>query len=365
MAKKTGPQRPADSRAARAELKRVDEEIVKALHRRAELARQVGQARPPADDKPLLPDDDEPWLDWVESRSVGPMPRGTVRAVFREILSGCRALVRRLRIAHLGPYFSYSHLAAMRRFGQEVEFLPVGTIAAVFEEVHAGHADFGLVPIENSTDGRVSDTLDMFTRLPMRICGEVELPIRHALLARCRRDEIHEVCSKPQALSQCRNWLAKHLPDAQGVEVTSTSTAAEMAAKKPGTAAIASVQAGVHFGLEVLAERIEDNPANTTRFSIIGHESAPRTGKDKTAMMFHLEDRPGALADALGIVRRNRVNLTWIESFPIPGPDRAYLFFVEMEGHETDPRVRRATAALRQKTLRLEILGSFSVAPAD
>jgi len=348
-----------------ADLNRCDAALVEALGRRAELAQALGKLCPNQNGAMPLATEEAQWLDALVAQSTGAMPSGTVRAVFREILSGCRALLRRPRVAHLGPEFSYSHLAAIHRFGQEVDFLAVSTIAAVFEEVHQGHADFGLAPIENSTDGRISDTLDMFTRLRVRICGEVELPIRHALLARCPREEVQEVYSKPQALSQCRNWLAQHLPHARTVEVTSTSTAAGIAAEKPGAAAIASVQAGVHYGLDVLAERIGDNPTNTTRFSVIGHESAPRTGKDKTALMFQLEDRPGALAEALGVFRRNRVNLTWIESFPIPGPQRAYLFFVEMEGHETDLRVRRATASLGKKTLQLEILGSFSVSPAE
>ncbi|HLA85704.1 MAG TPA: prephenate dehydratase domain-containing protein, partial [Thermoguttaceae bacterium] len=205
----------------------------------------------------------------------------------------------------------------------------------------------------------VADTLDMFTRLPLQICGEVELPIHHALLAKCSRGEIREVYSKPQALSQCRNWLAKHLPAARGVEVTSTSTAAELAAAKPGAAAIASVQAGTHFGLTVLAEQIEDNPNNVTRFCVIGKEPAERTGRDKTAIMFQLENRSGALADALNVFKRCRVNLTWIESFPMPGTDRAYLFFVEMEGHHGDLGVRRALASLAKKTVRMTTLGSF------
>jgi chorismate mutase / prephenate dehydratase len=344
-------------------LKRLDREIVAAINRRAGLARQIGQLKLAAGLPLVVAHDDDETLAEAAQFGEGPLSDAAVRAVFRELLSGGRALLRGLRIAYLGPLYSYSHLAAMHRFGQSVEFVPVGTIAAVFEEVNQGGADFGLVPIENSTDGRISDTLDMFTRLPVRICGEVELPIHHTLLAMCTRTEVKEVYSKPQALSQCRNWLAKHLPGARPVEVTSTSTAAQLAREKPGAAAIASLQAGVHYGLNVLAEKIEDNPGNTTRFSVIGKQSAGRTGNDKTAMLFQLDDRPGTLAEALNIFKRNRVNLTWIESFPIPGTERAYLFFVEMEGHETDIRVRRATTSLGKKTLRMEILGSFAVSP--
>ncbi|MFH1919968.1 MAG: prephenate dehydratase [Planctomycetota bacterium] len=344
----------------------LDRELVKTLNEKARLGLKIGKLKKTSGEPAYTFQHEEETLARVVNLSRGPLSERCVRAVFRELLSGCRSLLKDLRVAFLGPMYSYSHLAAIHRFGQSVQFAPVGSIAAVFEEVNRGHSDFGIVPIENSTDGRIADTLDMFTRLPVRICGEVELEIHHTLLGRCARTEIKEVYSRPQALSQCRNWLAKHLPSARTIEVTSTSTAAQLASEKPGAAAIASLQAGVHYGLDVLAERIEDNATNTTRFTVIGDRSAERTGHDRTAMMFQTEHRPGALAETLTIFKRNRLNLTWIESFPIPGSERAYLFFVEMEGHETDARVRRATAALERKTLRLEILGSCPVtAPGE
>jgi chorismate mutase/prephenate dehydratase len=268
-------------------------------------------------------------------------------------------MVHQPRIAFLGPLYSYSHLAAIHRFGRSVQLVPVGTISAVFEEVHQGHADFGLVPVENSTDGRIADTLDMFTRLPVRISGEVEIEIHHALLGKCPRHEIQEIYSRPQALGQCRNWLAKHLPAARTIEVTSTSTAAQLAAEKPGAAAIASLQAGVEYGLAVLAENIEDNPGNTTRFAQVGGPLPEPTGNDRTAILFQVDHRPGTLAEAMNIFKRHKLNLTWIESFPVPASKRTYLFFAEMEAHQTDGRFRRAIAMLRRKTVRLEILGSF------
>ena len=342
---------------------RLDREIVRLLNERAALAEKIAKARQ-AEGKPAaLPAEEEETLDRVAEWSKGPLPPQALRYVFAQLLSGCRALQRELRIAFLGPLYSYSHLAAIARFGQSVEFAPVGTIAAVFEEVNRGQSHYGLVPIENSTDGRVADTLEMFTRLRVRICGEVQLEIHHTLLGKCAQTEIQEVYSRPQALSQCRNWLAKHLPAARPIEVTSTSTAAQLAKEKPGAAAIASLQAGLHYGLNVIAERIEDNTNNTTRFAVIGPESGAKTAHDKTAMMFQVEHRPGALAEAMNIFKRNRLNLTWIESFPVFGTKGVYLFFVEMEGHESDPRVRRAVAALKRKALRLEILGSFRAGP--
>lgn len=351
--------------ALEAKVARLDRGLLKLINQRTELVVQLGRLKQASGEPAIVVGQEESLFAELLERNKGPLSERSLRAVFRELVSGGRALLKETRVAFLGPLYSYSHLAAIHRFGQSVEFMPVGSIAAVFEEVHRGHSDYGLVPVENSTDGRVADTLDMFTRLPVHICGEINLEIHHTLLGKCARNEIREVYSKPQALSQCRNWLAKHLPAARTIEVTSTSTAAQLAGEKPGAAAIASLQAGIQYGLNVLAEQIEDNPTNKTRFAVIGDHSAPRTGRDRTAMMFQVEHRPGTLADAMNIFKRNRLNLTWIESFPIPGTSRSYLFFVELEGHESDTRLRRAVAILQQKTLRLEILGSFPVGPAS
>jgi len=356
---KGAPKRTAVATDPQSRIAQLDNDLLKLVQERAKLTVQSAKRRGRPDPTVAAAGLEEEELAQVIGRSRGPLPRREIRAIFREIQSACRSLVRELRIAFLGPLYSYSHLAALRRFGQGVEFVPVGSIPAVFEEVNRGHSDFGLVPVENSTDGRVADTLDTFTRLPVQICGEVEMEIHHALLGKCPRKEVKEVYSRPQALSQCRNWLARHLPSARTIEVTSTSTAAQLAREKPGAAAIASLEAGVHYGLDILAEKIEDNPSNTTRFAVIGGDPPPRTGNDRTAMLFQVEHRPGALADAMNIFKRSRVNLTWIESFPIPGPDRAYLFFVEMEGHQKDARLQRVVNMLDEKALRLEILGSF------
>ena len=273
--------------------------------------------------------------------------------------------MRPLRIALLGPLYSYSHLAALHRFGRAVEFVPVGTISAVFEEVNQRHSDFGLVPVENSTDGRIADTLDMFARLPVRICGQVEMHIHHTLLAKCPQDarSARSTASRRPSASAATGWR-NTCPLARTIEVTSTTTAAQLAAEKPGAAAIASQQAGVEYGLDVLAENIEDNPHNATRFAVIGGQIPDRTGNDRTAILFQMEHRPGTLADAMNVFKRNKLNLTWIESFPVPGSDRAYMFFAEIETHPTELRFRRAMAALQRKALRLEVLGAFPVTEA-
>jgi chorismate mutase / prephenate dehydratase len=340
-----------------ARIAQIDAEVLALAQERAEAAARL--AATDASGAAAL--NDETWTKLLGA-SPGLLPERSLRAIFRELESGCRGLVHQPRIALLGPLYSYSHLAAIHRFGRCVEFIPVGTISAVFEEVNSGHAEFGLVPIENSTDGRIADTLDMFTRAPARICGQIEMRIHHTLLAKCARSEVKEIYSRPQALSQCRNWLAKHLPSARTIEVTSTSTAAHLAGEKPGAAAIASLQAGVEYGLNVLAENIEDNPHNTTRFAVIGGQVPERTGNDRTAILFQVAHRPGALAEAMNIFKRRKLNLTWIESFPSPGTDREYLFFAEMEAHQSDVRFRRAMDLLKKKALRLEILGSFPAA---
>lgn len=360
MAKETNPRKKpaATGGSTRAELERLDRELLKVINQRAKLSLELSKH---AENAPfaLAADEADQQLGRLREHHRGPLPIECVRAIFRELFSGSQALRDQKRVAFLGPAYSYSHLAALNRFGSSVEQVPVASIAAVFEEVNRGHAEFGVVPIENSTDGRVADTLDMFTRLRVRICGEVQLRIHHNLLGRSPRAEVSEVYSRPQALSQCRNWLARHLPAARTVEVTSTSTAAQLAHDKPGAAAIASIQAGVHYGLDVLAENIEDNQGNVTRFAVIGETSAPRTGHDKMAAMFEIEHRPGALADAMNIFKRDRLNLTWIESFPIARPQGGYLFFIELDGHESDAKVRRALGSLEKKALRLEVLGSY------
>ena len=344
--------------ALRSKIERLDRELLKLVNLRARFATAWSKHLAETGQTPAA-DEAEAWLAKLVAANKGPLHERAIRGIFRELTSGWHELNRAHRVAFLGPAYSYSHVATLERFGTSIEQVPVGSIAAVFEEVNRGHVEFGVVPVENSTDGRVADTLDMFTRLRVRICGEVQLRIHHNLLGRCTRSEIQEVYSRPQALSQCRNWLARHLPAVRTIEVTSTSTAAQLAQDKPGAAAIASVQAGVYYGLDVLAEKIEDNQANVTRFAVIGEDSASRTGHDRAAVMFEVEHKPGALADAMNIFKRNRLNLTWIESFPIARPEGGYMFFIELDGHESDSRVRRAMDSLAKRALRLEVLGSY------
>ena len=262
-------------------------------------------------------------------------------------------------VAFLGPLYSYSHLATSRYFGNQFRANPVATIANVFDDVSKSNANFGVVPIENSTDGRIVDTLNVLSRSTLSICGEINLPIHHTLLSLSTMDSITTVYSKPQALSQCRDWLAEHLPNAELVDTPSTTVAAEIASATEGAAAIASILAGEHYGLMTVASKIEDRLGNVTRFAILGNDVPKPTGNDKTTLIVELKHAPGALADAMISFKKQRLNLTWIESFPKPNRASEYFFFIELEGHRDDPQVAEALRTLERKTQRISVLGSF------
>jgi len=350
--KKTTPNFEAD-------VLKLDREIVRLVAKRVEMAAKHWQSQPVPHKAMFEGSTEQTLAPLLAESTLSPTVVTTIRGVFREMMSGSRALVKTKRVAYLGPAYSYTHLAAIEKFGSQVDLVPVSTIAAVFEEVNRGVVDFGMVPVENSTDGRIVDTLDMFTRLPVKICAEVQLSINHNLLARCQRSEVVEIYSKPQALSQCRDWLSRNMPQARLIEVTSTSTAAQLARDKPGVAAVASRQAAVMYELQVLAEAIQDNKHNITRFAVIGEEISKPTDHDKTAILLQIAHKPGALADALNIFKSNKINLTWIESFPLKGPEAGYLFFIDFEGHIAEPKPKKTLADLAKTAVRLEVLGSY------
>jgi len=342
------------------ELAQLDEQLVGLLNKRADLylEKMKGVQTP---SKIMFSDQDQQQV-WsmIDRINQGPLTSAEMKTIFRPLMSAGRQRIKNIRVAYLGPAFSFTHQAAISRFGEAADLVPVSTIATVFEEVNRGHVDFGLVPIENSTDGRIVDTLDMFTRLPLRICGEVQVHVHHNLLARCDRSEISEIYSKPQALSQCRDWLSKNMPHARLIEVTSTSTAAQLARDKPNVAAVASHQAAMQYDVPIVAECIEDNRNNVTRFAVIGDSVADPTGSDRTALLLQIPHRPGSLSDALEAFRRNKINLTWIESFPLRQPAIGYLFFLDFEGHVSEPRIKKALKELESLPPdRLEILGSY------
>lgn len=341
-----------------ADVKRIDDDLIKLLNKRVAAHSKLLDA---VTDRAGFYDpatDDQLYTN-LEAANPGPLPARALRGIFRQLLSAARNQHRPVRVAYLGPGFSYTHMAAIERFGESADLIPVNTIAAVFEEVNRGHADFGVVPIENSTDGRIIDTLDMFTRLPLRICGEIQLSIHHNLLGRVQRGQVTEIYSKPQALSQCRDWLSRNMPHAKLVEVTSTSTAAQLARDKPGAGAVASRQAALEYGLDILAESIEDNQNNVTRFAVIGDRTIDATGKDRTSILLQTTNKPGSLADALMVFKQQKINLTWVESFPMRGPETGYHFFIDCEGHKKDGKLKRALEELSASAIRMDVLGSY------
>jgi chorismate mutase/prephenate dehydratase len=348
----------------RGEIDRLDQELVKLLNRRAEIATQIGQVKNEHGLEVWSSAREDEVIAQAVAASQGPLPTETLRIIFRELMSGSRALQRPIRVAYLGPKHSYSHLASVARFGEAVEHVPVGSIGAVFEELNRRHVQFGLVPLENSTDGRIADTLDMFIKLPtLKIRAEVRLRIHHCLLGRCEWGQVRRIYSKAQALSQCRNWLGKNVPQAASISVVSTAAAAELAQREEFAAAVASRAAAAAYRLNILAENIEDQPHNVTRFAVIAERAAERTGRDKTTIMIRLANESGSLFETISPFKKFGVNMTWIESFPIPngGTDRdpAYLFFIDVEGHVDEPDLQKALDLARKKCERLDVLGSY------
>ena len=372
--KERGPtSKPTDSKrhpnlgALRGEIDRVDQNLVTLLNRRAEIAARIGQIKQDQGLEIWSAAREDEVVSQALASSAGPLPPETLRIIFRELISGSRSLERTLHVAYLGPKYSYSHLASVAKFGEAVVHVPVGSIAAVFEDVNRRHVEFGLVPLENSTDGRVADTLDMFVKLPnIKIRAEVRLRIHHCLMGRSDWSQIRRVYSKSQALSQCRNWLGKNLPLATKVEVVTTAAAAALAAREEFAGAVASRAAASAYHLNVLAENIEDQPHNVTRFAVIGDRAEDRTGRDKTSLMIRLANQAGSLNRTIAPFEKFGVNMTWIESLPIPGPfvkgddtNPSYLFFIDVEGHQSDPPVQQALEAVRRRAERIDIIGSY------
>ncbi|HEV3080829.1 MAG TPA: prephenate dehydratase [Gemmataceae bacterium] len=353
----------ASLRGLRSHIDKLDLQILRLVNERASLAAEIGRVKNDHGNEVFSPAREEEVLQQILDANKGPLDASTIRAIYREIMSGSRALQKVLKVAYLGPEDSFSHLAAVERFGHAVEYMQVGSIAAVFEEVNRGHADFGVVPLENSIDGRVADTLDMFLRLTqLKICAEVRLPIHHNLLSNWDQERIRRVYSKEQALSQCRTWLSKNMPQAHLIPVSSTSVAAQTALREEGAAAVASREAAVRYGLRILFSDIEDSPSNETRFAVIGLQESRRSRHDKTAVMFKVPHHPGSLVDALNIFKQMKLNLTWIESFPAKEQKSEYVFFVDFEGHQEDPKVQRTLAALEKHCDEVTVLGSYPMA---
>jgi chorismate mutase/prephenate dehydratase len=351
----------ADLATHRARIDQLDRELVRLLNERAESARAIGHAKAASGAPVFAPHREEEVFRRIAEANRGPLPEKSLRAVWREIMAASRALERPLTICHFGQPGAFTHLAARLKFGDSVEYAHVEDIATVFAEVEKGHADYGVVPIENSTDGSITDTIDAFLATRLKIVAELTLRIRHHLMAAGPREGIRRVYSRHTVFGQCRSWLAANLPGIELVECVSTTKAAERAAAEPDAAAVGGEDAAKAFGLRVLASDIQDNPHNITRFTVLGDPAAAAqpSGQDKTTLMFGVQDRPGALYDCLLPFHRSGINLSRIESRPNRRRAWEYLFFIDLLGHQSDERIRAALAELGRHASSVEILGSY------
>jgi chorismate mutase/prephenate dehydratase len=338
----------------------VDSQILRLLNRRAELVIEVGRQKAEQNLDFHVPQREEEIYARLATENTGPFPSQAVRPVFREVISACLSLEHPLRVAYLGPRATFSHLAAMQRFGLSAQFLAMRSIGEVFAEVEKGNADYGVVPVENSTEGIVSHTLDLFLDSSLLICGEVVVEAALHLLGKASGlDGVRQIYSHPHAIAAARKWLEANSQHIPVVETSSTAAAAELAASEPGAAAIASELAASLYGLNVLQRRIEDHPNNMTRFLLIGRRASPPSAADKTSILFSIKDRVGALFRMLQPFADNGINLTKIESRPSKKQVWEYVFYVDLEGHGSDPRVQRALEILREECIFLKVLGSY------
>lgn len=344
----------------------VDRQLHQLLNQRARLAEQVARSKMAVETDPVFyrPEREAQVLRAVMARNEGPLGDETVARLFREIMSACLALEAPQTIAFLGPEGTFTQAAALKHFGHAAVSRPQATIDEVFREVEAGSAHYGVVPVENSSEGVVNHTLDCFIGSPLNVIGEVELRIHHNLLiaASTRPDAITKIYSHQQSLAQCRKWLDAHYPQAERVAVSSNAEAARRIKTEWHSAAIAGEVAAEQYGLTALHRNIEDNPSNTTRFLIIGRERVPASGDDKTSLLIAAHDRAGALLEILSPFAAHGLSLTSIETRPALPDKWAYVFFIDLKGHQDDPKVAAALAEIRPQVKELRVLGSYPCA---
>jgi chorismate mutase/prephenate dehydratase len=349
-------------RKLRTKIDGLDEEIQELINQRAQLVVDVAKAKTSAGaDNFYRPEREAEILKKVMERHRGPLSAEEVARLFRELMSACLALESKLRVGFLGPAGTFTQEAALKHFGHSVDTVALPAIDDVFRQVESESVDFGVVPVENSTEGVVNHTLDMFMRSPLRICGEVELRVHHNLLAK-EGDEWQaatKVVSHQQSLAQCREWLDENFANVERQAVSSNAEAARIAAAEPGVLAIASESASRIYGLKIVAPNIEDKPDNTTRFLIIGNLDTKSTGSDKTSLMVSGKNRSGSLYRLLGPLARGKLNMTRIESRPSRRTPWEYVFFIDIDGHVLDKRVARALKLLEGEAAFFKWLGSY------
>lgn len=343
----------------RKQIDEIDRKIIGLLNERAKLALAIGKLKKQKGKQVYAPDREKEIYELIIKKNKGPIPKPSLKAIYREIMSATLNIEQPVKVAYLGPPATFTHLASLKKFGSSVTHIPCDSITDVFLEVEKGRAGYGVVPIENSTEGVITHTLDMFIDSELKICSEVSLEISHNLLAKAKRVKIKKIYSNPQVFGQCRHWLEENLPGIEHIEVSSTTRAAELASTAKNAAAIAGSLAAEVYGLKVIATSIEDSAQNMTRFLIITKEEVESTSNDKTSIMFSIKDRIGALHNMLTPFRKYKINLTKIESRPSKKKVWDYYFFVDFHGHHKDKNVKKALDELRKTCRFMKILGSY------
>ncbi len=353
----------SDSEALKKHRHRIDDidaQILELLSKRGHEVQAIGKIKQKAGGSFHVPEREASLLKRLKKLNPGPYEYKAVEGIFREILSESLALEAPLKVAYLGPKATYTHLAAIRKFGSATDFIPQTTLREVFLEVVGDHAQYGIVPIENSNEGVVTHTLDLFMEFTLTICGEIQLEIKHNLLSKeSDLKKIKKVYAHPQAIGQCRHWLEEYLPKAEVAPTDSNAKGAMMAAKEKGAAAIASDYAAELYKLKVLREHIEDYPNNFTRFLVIGKKPTQPTGEDKTSIMFSTRDEPGVLFRLLKPLADSKINMTKIESRPLKKRAWEYVFFIDLDGHMEDPAIAEVLKTMERECSFFQVLGSY------
>ena len=341
----------------------LDARLVKLISARAKIAQQVGKIKNGV--MVYRPDREAQVLRRVSALNTGPMSGAGLRRIYSEIMSACRALEDLLAVAYLGPQGTYSQEAAIRHFGSSIELRSCITIDDVFKQVETGAIGYGVVPVENSTDGAIGRTLDLLLTTPAKVCGEIMLPVRQCLMSKAKnRAAIRKIYSHTQSLAQCQHWLARYLPGAEQIAVVSNAEAARLAARDAKSAAIASKTAAALYQLNLLAHNIQDEARNTTRFLVLAREEVAPSGCDKTSLILSTRNVPGAIHDLLSPLAKNSVSMTRLESRPAKTGLWEYMFYIDIEGHASDARVARALLEIERKASFVKNLGSYPAEPA-
>ena len=338
----------------------LDEQVLELINQRARLAQEVGHLKNGIIYKP---EREAQVVARLQAANPGPLPADSIAVVFKEIMSACRALEQQLTIAYLGPQGTFSEAAAIKHFGHAVRGMPCASIDEVFRCVERGEAHYGVAPVENSTEGAVSRTLDLMLGTSLQICGEVQLRVRQHLMRKVAgQSGIRTVYSHAQSLAQCHEWLASNLPGVETVPVSSNAEAARMASENENTAAIGSEVAAEHYGLTVIARDIEDDANNTTRFLVLSREHVAPSGRDKTSLVIAVRNRPGALLELLAPFAGHGIGLSKLESRPARSGAWEYVFYIDLEGHVSDPSIQHALKAVEEHCTFLKVLGAYPVA---